>query len=92
MTIIFIILGIFIYLTIGSIFTKLFNHFKIIDDFDYKALFGLFVFFFPIMLIYVSSTALGKKISKFICNKHRKYTYNKQQRNSKRNMKKALNL
>jgi hypothetical protein len=80
---IYIILGIFIYLTIGVVIIETYKKLKPLnklDDFELT----VSVLFFPIAILVISANTSGKKISKMICNFHRKYTYNNQQRNSKR--------
>ena len=77
MIILYIILGIFIYLTIGTVVINLLNRIKLISDNDIKYEFGTYVFFFPLPLIYLSAIAFGKLISKLIYDKYRKYKYDK---------------
>jgi hypothetical protein len=72
-----IIASIFFYLVIGSIIINLLNQFDLISDTDIKYEFGIYVFFFPIIVIYISTTWLGKWIAKTIYDKYRKYKYDK---------------
>ena len=78
----YIILGIFLYLTIGVIIIKLLQHFDaLVED---REIFGIFVIFFPIVVLWLSSSALGQKISNVIYSFYKLRMNIRKNNNSKR--------
>lgn len=76
-----IILGIFIYLTVNAVITNYCFQIEFFHRKD-KDIFGVFVVFLPIMLLYMLPVTLGKWIAKTIYDKIRLYKYNKSYKKS----------